>query len=57
MDWRRVSEDMGGTQLQDGPGRAARMWVVMEGHLGVNLIGLSDEMGPEGGGGECPDGA
>lgn len=36
---------MRGTQLSDGPSQAVRMWVVMEGHLGVNLIGLSDEMG------------
>lgn len=43
-DWRRVSEDMGsGTRLSDGPGQAAWMWVVMEGHVGVKLIGLSDE--------------
>ena len=34
-----------GTQLSDGPGQAAWMWVVMEGHVGVKLIGLSDEMG------------
>lgn len=40
-----IRMDAGGTQLSDGPSQAVWMWVVMEGHLGVSLTGLSDEMG------------
>lgn len=40
-----MSGDTGGTQLYSGPGQAARMWEVMEGHFGVNPSELSDGVG------------
>lgn len=45
VDWMRVSGDTGGTQLYSGPGQAAHMWEVMEGHFGVNPSELSDGVG------------